>query len=434
MYGGSLDFIAGEARSLRARLDRVVPLSLIMPSVPAAGASKEALNAVDRHLARERFRLRRRVDAYLHWLAGEGRNAAPQAQQRRLTLLKLDFVTSLDQLDIFADALTQRSETGNGVWLAGLDRLADDALALPKVRFDPPPLVTYLDRGHGAAIRRARTRLPGGSPNPITVIRIPRERMVGSGIASSLVHEVGHQGAAILGLVDSLRRSIRERQMTGGAERPAWLLWERWISEIVADFWSIAKLGITATQGLIGVLTLPRAFVFRVALDDPHPFPWIRVKLSCAVGRILFPHNQWNTIEALWESMYPRDEESKPRQALIGLLESTLPDLAGLLAGHRPASLHGLALRRVFPVEERQPFRLRRLFERWRRDPSGAQAAAPTLVMAVLGQARFDRRLSPENETEFISRMLSYWAAQRFVGASASGTPIPLPTSAVQFA
>ncbi len=48
----------------------------------------------------------------------------------------------------------------------------------------------------GAAIRRARTRLPGGGDNPVAIIRVPRERMVGSGIASSLVHEVGHQAAA----------------------------------------------------------------------------------------------------------------------------------------------------------------------------------------------------------------------------------------------
>ncbi len=55
------------------------------------------------------------------------------------------------------------------------------------------------------AIRRARTRLPGGGDNPVAIIRLPRERMVGSGIASSLIHEVGHQGAALLDLVNSLR-------------------------------------------------------------------------------------------------------------------------------------------------------------------------------------------------------------------------------------
>jgi hypothetical protein len=34
-------------------------------------------------------------------------------------------------------------------------------------------------------------------------------------------------------------------------------------------------------------------FLFRINLDDPHPFPWLRVKLSCALGQALYPHPQW---------------------------------------------------------------------------------------------------------------------------------------------
>ena len=74
-----------------------------------------------------------------------------------------------------------------------LDVLAEDGLAVCKEYTDVPALMVFLQRGHGAAIRRARTRLPGGDENPVAVIQIPRERMVGSGIASSLIHEVGHQ-------------------------------------------------------------------------------------------------------------------------------------------------------------------------------------------------------------------------------------------------
>src|SRR5690606_31545589 len=115
------------------------------------------------------------------------------------------FNAILSQVDIFADVLTQRSEHETGVWLRGIDEFAFDALVIPGNRFEAPRLVCYLDRGHGAAIRRARTRLPGGSSNPVAVIRVPRERMVGgSGIGSSVAHEVGHQGAALLDLVNSL--------------------------------------------------------------------------------------------------------------------------------------------------------------------------------------------------------------------------------------
>ena len=83
-----------------------------------------------------------------------------------------------------------------------------------------PGLICYLDRSHGAAIRRARTRLPGGGDNPVAIIRMPRERMIGSGIASSLVHEVGHQAAALLDLVESIRPLLRglQRNRRGGEQ------------------------------------------------------------------------------------------------------------------------------------------------------------------------------------------------------------------------
>src|SRR5207253_206678 len=83
--------------------------------------------------------------------------------------------------------------------------------------------------------------------------------------------------------------------------------------EIVSDFWSVARVGIASTLGLIGVVSLPRPFIFRFNFDDPHPPPWIRVKLSCAIGDGLYPHPQWRRLARLWESYYPvadLDDES----------------------------------------------------------------------------------------------------------------------------
>ena len=99
--------------------------------------------------------------------------------------------------------------------------------------------------------------------------------MIGHGIASSLVHEVGHQGAVLLELLTSLRHELTA---IGAGRRPASAAcgetWKRWISEIVADLWSIARVGIASTLGLISVVGLPRYFVFRIDLNDPHPAPW----------------------------------------------------------------------------------------------------------------------------------------------------------------
>lgn len=404
-----------EARALLTRLSRLKPFSATMPMVSAADIPTEAASAIERYLLVGRRKLHRLVMGYLGWLRSPAsRPFTPAEAQRRLSFLRLKFNAVLTQFDIFADVLTQRCEHVNGVWLGGLDVAAADALELPERYFAAPPMMTYLDRGHGAAIRRARTRLPGGGRNPVALVRIPRERMVGSGIASSLVHEVGHQGAALLDLVRSLRSAlVAERARRPVSERGAWTLWERWISEIVADFWSVAKVGVAATQGLIGVVSLPRAFVFRIALDDPHPLPWIRVKLSAAVGNALFPHPQWARLDRLWEAFYPRAGLPAATLRVLRDLEATMPEFVRVLVEHRPRALRGRSLREAFPLAERQPAHLRAEFASWLRSPRRMAEASPTLLFAVLGQAKQDRRLDPERESRIVAERLERWALRR---------------------
>lgn len=411
-----------EARALLTRLGRLRSFVLHETMVTAAALSVDAQNGIERELARGKRELRRKVHEFLRWLAGpEGRKATPVEAQRRFTLLRLRFNAVLSHFDIFSEAVSQRSESEIGVWLAGLDVVARDALALPG-HFAAPPVVCYLARGPGAAIRRARTRLPGGGENPVAVIRMPRERMIGSALASSLVHEVGHQGAALLDLVLSLRTALRAHPAASarGLAGRAWALWSRWISEIIADFWSVAKVGITSTMGLIGVVSLPRAFVFRTNLDDPHPTPWIRVKLSSAIGKALFPHPQWDRVTALWESFYPRDGLDPERQALLAALEATMPTFVQLLVEHRPARLGRQCLAEVMATKERQPSRLSALFQAWSKQKSGMKSAPPTLVFAVLGQARADGGLSPEHESEWLAKLLTHWAMRDALDVSAA--------------
>lgn len=403
--------LAQEARALLTRLARVKPFVLYETMVPAAALSPLAQTAIERYLANGRRELRGLVQAYLGWLHGpEGRGALPVEGQRRFTLLRLRFNAVLDQFDIFADVITQRSEHETGVWLSGLDVVAADALALPGGFYKAPPVICYVDRGHGAAIRRARTRLPGGGENPVAIVRVPRERMVGSGIASSLVHEVGHQAAALLDLVDSLRPELQGLQQNGRRDQIAWRLWERWISEIVSDFWSVAKVGIASTLGLIAVVSLPRAFVFRLSLDDPHPIPWIRVKLSCAMGRALYPHPQWDQLAGLWESFYPTAGLDAERRQLFTMLEASMPDFVTLLVNHRPKALRGASLIEAMAVDERQPVRLAAHWQSWRISPAQMRTAPSTLAFAVIGQARADGRISPEVESRLLGDLLTYWA------------------------
>jgi hypothetical protein len=410
--------LAYETRAMLARLALVKPFALQESMLPAAALLPTAQVAIDRFLVAGRRELRRLLHRYLQWLQQPaGRAATPAEAQRRFTILRLKFNIVLIQFDMFADVITQRSENETGVWLSGLDVVAADALALPAY-YEPPPVICYLDRDVGAAIRRARTRMPGGGQNPVAIVRIPRERMVGTGIASSLVHEVGHQAAALLELVESLRPTLRGLQRGDRTTMLAWQLWERWISEIVADFWSVARVGIASTLGLIGVVSLPRAFVFRLNVDDPHPIPWIRVMLSAAMGEALYPHPQWRRLCATWESFYPPSGLVEETQALVAALQASMPAFVALLVNHRPKALRGRSLMEVMDVGARQPPRLSELYQLWNATPSQMYRASPSLVFAVMGQARADGRIAPEDESALFGKLLTHWALRATLNMS----------------
>ncbi|MDX6680340.1 MAG: hypothetical protein QOG94_379 [Solirubrobacteraceae bacterium] len=404
--------IEQEALALLARLDSVKPFSLLETMLPAAALSPVAQVAIDRFLVEEREALRVDVGAFVAWLRGPGRAASAQAQQRRFVMIRLRFNTTLSHLDMFCDAISQRSENATGVLLSGLEVAAAEALSLPGGFYDDPPMICYLDRGPGAAIRRARTRLPGGRSNPVAMIRVPRERMVGNGIASSLFHEVGHQGAALLGLVDSVREALNVRiaHTRTPRERAAWTLWSRWISEIIADFWAIGRVGITSTLGLLAVVSLPGYFVFRINTDDPHPTPWVRVMLSCTIGQALFPHPQWARLAACWQAFYPLHTTNDDVRAVIEDLLATMPELAGLLAEHRPPSLRGHTLREVLRSPGMEAHRLLAILDEWRLEPRRMRDASPVLVFAVCGQARIAGRLGALEESRLLTRLIIRWA------------------------
>ncbi len=434
--------ISQEARALLTRLERIKSFAMAETCVPAAALTVEAQSAIERYLQQGRRELREQLHHFLAWVEGpDGQWAAPAQLQRRFTFLRLRFNVVLSHFDIFSEAMSQRSEVDNGVWLAGLDVVARDALELPGY-CEAPPVICYLARGPGAAIRRARTRLPGGGENPVALIRVPRERMIGSAIASSLIHEVGHQGAALLDLVPSLRLALAALRPADAGEQRALVLWERWLSEMVADYWSVARVGIAASFGLLGVVSLPRPFVFRPNADDPHPMPWIRVKLSCALGQALYPHPQWAQLSRLWEELYPLEGLDAGRRQLIAALEASLPRVVALLVEHRPAGLRGRTLAEVMDTPSRQPARLASLLHAYRARQRSIRAAAPSLAFAVVGQGRASGALAPEEEGEALADLLRYWAVRGTVDTSevcavarrSSSRPSPpaLPPAALQ--
>lgn len=408
-------WLVGEAEALLTRLNQIKPFAITMPMVGAANIPVPAQKGIHNLLVRGVRDLRKKVKIFIRKVKTSS-YSTPKEAQNAYTVLKLKFNSLLDQLDIFADVLTQRSEQETGVWLAGLDTLAKDALSIMKAYKPPPPLVCYLDRGHGAAIRRAKTRLPGGKKNPVGVIKIPRERMVSNGIASSLIHEVGHQGAALLGLIKSVKNALHQKAENSRTQAQSWKLFSRWISEILADCWSAGMVGVSATTGLMGVVSLPRYFVFRSNTTGPHPFPWIRVKISCAFGEALYPDPQWRRIDRLWGKLYPLSGLPTKKRQLISELEKTIPHFVKLVLNHRPATLNGKPIKSLFPTTSRKPKQLRALHVKWKTQPTLMKKAKPSLVFAVMGQARSDNRITPKKENQILTEQLKAWAMKRHHG------------------
>jgi hypothetical protein len=98
-----------------------------------------------------------------------------------------------------------------------------------------------------------------------------------------------------------------------------------------------------------------------------------------------------------------------------------------ILIQHRPQTLRGRSLGEALGTEERSPARLMTLFGAWNKAPARMYRAPPSLVFAVLGQAKADGKLSPEDESELLAKLLTYWAMRSTLDTSAFCAALPKP-------
>lgn len=404
-----------EASSILSRLELMRPFSEQNPMVAAAAVATPALNAIERGLSRRRWRLRQEGARYLLWLnSAAGRAASAAEAQKKLVRVRARFSGLLSEFDIFSDVLTQRSEHRVGQLLGGMDFAAADMMHDDGFPFEAPHVITYLDRGYGAAIRRALTVLPSGGPNPVAVVRVPRERVGSTGLAGSVAHEVGHQAAALLQLVPALQAKIAAaKQGRSAVEAEGLEHYASWSSEILADYWAVGRVGVAHTLGLFALLSLPSPYVFLGGKERVHPIPWIRVHISAALGDALWPHPQWHTLAARWSELYPPAQAGARKQRLLRTLLSLLPEFVRLLVAVRTPAM---GARSLFDLMARDGMGPRPLLERFREFQASVddlRRARPSEVFAVLGQARASSALSAADETSILDTLLLDWAVRR---------------------
>ena len=237
---------------------------------------------------------------------GAARRRARRKRSGGSPCLRLRFQRVLTHFDLFDNVIAQRSDAETGVWLSGLDNIAADALRLRGRYFELPPVVCYLDRGMGAAIRRARTRLPGGGSNPVAIVKIPRERLVGNGITSSRFHEVGPSGGGAArscgiiaaGLTPASSR-IESERCRGLAPLGALDFRDRRRCLVGGAFGHRFDLRADRRRQPAATVRLPSQGR-RSASSAVYPGETQR-----CVRQGLYPQPAWGRLIELWESYYP---------------------------------------------------------------------------------------------------------------------------------
>ena len=226
-----------EARALLTGWPASGPFALVEPMVPAAGLFPSGANPPSIGMSSSAgIAVAPSVQQLPRLAAGPGRAIGAAAEaQRRFALLRRKFNAALTQFD--SSPTSSRSGARTRSACGCPDWMWSRRTRWPcQAYYEPPPVICYLDRGLGAAIRRARTRMPGGGK---TRSRHPRAARTHDRQRHRLL--AGARGRAPGSGTARSRRSLRPvlRDCSAApASSGSWQLWERWISEIVADFWS----------------------------------------------------------------------------------------------------------------------------------------------------------------------------------------------------
>src|SRR3954464_10162690 len=165
----------------------------------------------------------------------------PQRARQALLDIRQRYLQAETLLDFYGDAVNSRTSPGLASLLQGYDVIATDSMArvLDLLGIETPPALVYVDKGLGAAILRAGIRLwNGGHLSPAAAIKLTRHNLL---FPTALLHETGHQVAALTGLNDEIAVTLNQ-MITPSSPRLA-DLWSSWANELIADVHAFLHAG-----------------------------------------------------------------------------------------------------------------------------------------------------------------------------------------------
>jgi hypothetical protein len=301
----------------------------------------------------------------------------------------------------FYDVFSQRG-TYFAPALAACDTIAADCFQV--VRRAAPGLfrgpmlkpVTYLEHSFSPATFRRGVLLRRllGERNPFPLVRVPYERIESPWGMGVILHEVGHNLQADLGIWLETQQAVQRRVLQ--ATRNAWLtrIWTRWHKEIFADLIALLLGGPASARAMKDFLAYPAARVLTFRPLGVHPTPYLRIFVQAEMLRRMGFGSEARRIASVWSQLYAwQIRGSRVPQALLTSADQVIPHVVDEIA-YQPR--RGLAQRSLADVV---PFRAADEREIQQATTAIARGSLPTGLaprFAVsASRYAFDRRLGP---------------------------------------
>ena len=281
-----------------------------------------------------------------------------EALKKDVLRLRDRYLKAEETIHFFTIAINSRTTEGVSALLRACDILSTKSMepVLQPLGQAVPPVLTYVDKGIGAAILKAGLRLWDGKVSPVAAIKITQHNLFRP---TAIIHETGHQIAHILNWNEELANLIRQK-----ISHKASLVGEvyaSWASEMAADAFAFVHAGYASVAALHDVVSGSPGMVFAYRMGDPHPIAYLRVLLNIQFCRHTYGSGPWDELEASFTAEYSLEHTTYPSASLIRLCLPYLSTVTDLLLNHPFNAFNAQALSRLVPPQEVSPKALEKL-------------------------------------------------------------------------
>jgi hypothetical protein len=256
--------------------------------------------------------------------------------------------------------------------------------------------VAYLEHGFSPATFRRGVMLGRllGERNPFPLVRIPYERVESPWGMGVVLHEIGHNLQADMGIWQETRLAVQRRVLSIGANPWVARIWTRWHKEIFADLVALLLGGPASARSMMDFLSYPAARVLTFRPMSVHPTAYLRgFLLAQMLDRMGFPRDAAQA-RTVWRSMYGHfTHDARIPRPLLESAPRVIPHVVDEIAYQTRRGLGHRALADVVPfrADDQREIEAAAVHIARGRVPT----ALPPRFAVGASRYAFDRRLAP---------------------------------------